>query len=138
MSASEVQTQYKNDPNQDTVLVIEDEKQVQEAIRDILELINLNVLTASNGEQGIKIFSARRAEIRLLLLDMSMPGLSSVETFQTIRKIAPTLPILITSGISAAELPLAIKADPKSEFLQKPFSLNTIIERVQFHLANST
>lgn len=123
---------------QPTVLVIDDEKQVQEAIRDILELIDLNVMTAADGEQGIDLFKSAQADVKLMMLDMSMPGLSSEETFQTIRKLAPTLPILITSGIAQSEVPEQMNADQHSEFLQKPFSLDRIIERVQFHLQNST
>lgn len=120
------------------VLVIDDEKQVRDSLRDILEFIDLDVLTASNGDEGIHCFKSAPNEIKLVLLDVSMPGLSSEETFKVLRSLSPKLPILITSGVTQADLPPQFRTDPHCEFLQKPFTLDKIIERVEFHLKNST
>ena len=121
-----------------TVIVIDDEETVRGAIMDILELVDIVAIPASDGSKGVKLLEERAETIKLIMLDLTMPGLSGEETFSSIRQLNKEIPILITSGFSQSEIPLLCQNDPFSEFIQKPFSLDHLIERVEFYLGNST
>ena len=62
------------------ILVIDDEEAVREAVTDILDLEGLLVITAANGESGVALYQSRQEEVALVILDLSMPGLSGQET----------------------------------------------------------
>ena len=138
MLNSAVEHTQNNPIDPPIVLVIDDEKQVQDAITDVLELLDLSSIGVSDGLTGLNTFKSYIDDIKIILLDLSMPGLSSAETFQRIRSLNSNIPILLTSGVSPSEVPQSLLNDSNCEFLQKPFSINELIERVQHHLANST
>src|SRR5688500_13189818 len=85
------------------VLMIDDDDCVRRAARHILELFGYRVVEANGGRAAIETLSARRAEIRLVLLDMTMPDMSGPETFQALRRIADDVPVILASGCSEAE-----------------------------------
>jgi CheY-like chemotaxis protein len=89
--------------DQQLILVIDDEQAVREAVKDILEFEGIEVITAVDGESGIALYKARQAEITLVLLDLSMPGLNGAETFQQIRQINPNASVLLSSGYDEVE-----------------------------------
>ncbi len=62
--------------------MIDDEEPVRTAVTDILEMKGLHVLAASNGREGLAIYRRQQANILLVLLDLSMPGMSGEETFR--------------------------------------------------------
>ncbi len=120
------------------VLVVDDEASVRDAIIDILELIDVISFTACDGEEGIKVLQNNLNDIKLIILDLTMPGLTGEETFISIRKLNNSIPIIVSSGHSPSELPVVFQEDSNCEFVQKPFTIDFLIERVQFHLGNST
>ena len=120
------------------VLVVDDEASVRDAIIDILELIDVISFTACDGEEGIEVFQNNLNDIKLIILDLTMPGLTGEETFISIRKLSDSIPIIVSSGHSLSELPIVFQQDSNCEFVQKPFTIDYLIERVQFHLGNST
>jgi DNA-binding response OmpR family regulator len=70
---------------------------VRDAVTDILELEGLSVLTASDGRAGINLYRQRQADIALILLDLSMPGLNGEETFRELRQINTHARVLLSS-----------------------------------------
>ncbi|VAW42382.1 PAS/PAC sensor hybrid histidine kinase, partial [hydrothermal vent metagenome] len=122
-------------PQQKTVLVVDDERQVREAICDILDLEEIVTLTAANGEEGVAIFSSHQARIGLIILDLSMPGMSGIETFTALREIEPTAKIILSSGYTEAEILQKMAGTSPTEFLQKPYQIDTIISTVKKHLS---
>ena len=121
-----------------TVLVIDDEKSVREVVQEILGSEGIEVITAVNGQTGVTIYQQRRHEIDLILLDLSMPGMSGVETYAHLRQINPNVPIVLTSGYSETESLSRFKKDNRlSGFIQKPFHMRTLIRTVYTHLPES-
>jgi CheY-like chemotaxis protein len=120
------------------VLVIDDEEPVREAVNDILEMEAIRVIPAANGQEGIEIFERQHQEINLILLDLSMPGLSGVETFRRLYKIDPTVPVLVSSGYTQAEVTSRFPEERPSGFLQKPYSANVLVEEVLRRLGGET
>ena len=120
------------------VLIIDDEESVREAIVDILELVEVQAIGACDGIEGLQLYQEQFNNVKLIVLDLSMPGLSGEETFSSIRKLNSTIPVLVTSGFSKLEIPPHLLKDTFAEYMQKPFALDSLIDRVQFHLKNST
>lgn len=120
-----------------TILVIDDEQPVREAIRDILELEGVNVLTAKNGRLGIDLYAQQKDEIDLVVLDLSMPELSGSETFTQLCKIDSGVRVLLSSGYSEEDA-LSRLADSKNlvGFMQKPFEWDTLVDAVSKRLAD--
>ncbi|WP_420641795.1 PAS domain S-box protein [Candidatus Leptofilum sp.] len=116
------------------ILVIDDEKAVREAVTDILEMEEIDVLTAANGDEGIKLYKAHSDEISLILLDLSMPGKSGHETFEELSAIDPHVRILLSSGYSEDLAIRGFASPPLVGFLQKPYRLDTFINRLSKYL----
>jgi len=116
------------------VLVIDDEEPVREAVNDILEIEAIRVITAANGLEGVEIFEQQHQQIDLVLLDLSMPGLGGAETFRRLHKIDPTVPILLSSGYTQAEVDNQFSEERPAGFLQKPYNVNVLVEEVMRRL----
>lgn len=116
--------------NSARVLVIDDEETVREAIADILELEGIDVFLAENGAEGVALFQQEQSAVQLIILDVHMPGLSGAETLRQLRQINPNVPILLSSGYSEVET-RHLFAEEHVDFLQKPFTMNTLIQQVQ-------
>lgn len=113
------------------VLIIDDERQVRETIQDILELEKIPVLTAANGREGVNLFEAHQDEIGLIILDLSMPGMSGMETFTALRKIDASAKIILSSGFPETEILLKLAGSRPTDFLQKPYRLETVLHTVE-------
>jgi PAS domain S-box-containing protein len=119
----------------DTVLIVDDEKQVREAISDILDLQEIPSLAAANGQEGITLFEAHRDKIGLVILDLTMPGMSGVETFEALRNLDPTAKIILSSGFTEGEILQKMAGTRPTGFLQKPYRLETVLNIVEKHLS---
>ncbi|MCI0398028.1 MAG: PAS domain S-box protein [Chloroflexi bacterium] len=116
------------------VLVIDDEAAVREAASDILELEGLRVIAAADGLKGIHLYQEQAADIDLVLLDLSMPGLSGEETFRELQRLNPQVQVILSSGYSAAEVNRAFQGRGIAGFIQKPYDWETLASAVWRHL----
>jgi len=121
--------------NHNIILIIDDEKQVREAIGDILELRQIPSLAATNGQQGISLFEAHQDQIGLIILDLTMPGMSGLETFEALRNLDPTAKIILSSGFTEGEVLQKMAGTRPTGFLQKPYRLETVLTIVEKHLS---
>ena len=116
------------------LLVIDDEYPIREAVTDILALAQIPVIVAHDGLNGIALFRQHQAEIGLILLDLSMPGLSGEETLSQLLAFDPHIKIILSSGYSQSEVRNLLSNQRTVAFLQKPFGFQELIEIVQKHL----
>lgn len=121
-------------PTHRRVLIIDDEEPVREAISDILGMEGLPVLTAADGAAGLALYRQWQAEVGLILLDLSMPGLSGEETFHELRDINPNVRVVLSSGYSQTEAARRFINQPVAGFLQKPYDVEALIAEVWRHL----
>jgi len=82
-----------------TILVIDDEEVVRSAASDWLRRLGYDVVTASDGTQGLELYRSLNQRIRLVVLDLSMPGISGEETFRELQKIRPDVSVMLSSRI---------------------------------------
>ena len=116
------------------VLVIDDEALVREAVTDILEAEGLMVLAAADGESGLAVYRARQRDIRLVLLDLSMPGLSGVDTFHALRQLNPAVSVILSSGYHQDEATHPFVGQGLTGFLQKPYDVEALVQAIRRHL----
>jgi DNA-binding NtrC family response regulator len=114
-----------------TILVIDDEEIVRNMTREMLTTTGLEVLTAESGAAGVALFKERHAEIGLILLDCSMPGMGGEETFRELRKVDPDVPILLSSGFGREVTSGAFEGRGLTGFLQKPYRIGTLLTEVR-------
>jgi DNA-binding NtrC family response regulator len=108
--------------------VIDDEEDILRLTKDLLAPVGYNVLTAKDGREGINIFKERKDEIRVILLDMIMPGMSGREVFQKLKEIDQKVKVILCSGYSEEgfnEIKQLLKTGI-IDFVQKPFSRTTL------------
>lgn len=117
------------------VLVIDDEKAIREAVTDILSLYDVLVLAAADGEEGTTLYTQHAAAIGLILLDLTLPGLSGEDTFHRLRELNPIVPIIISSGYRQNSV--SSRFPPGTPFLPKPYDLARLTETVWQFLPKS-
>jgi len=104
------------------ILVIDDEDVIRQTLRMMLTMMGFTVLEAANGEEGLACFDAQHEAITLVILDMTMPGMSGDEVFTALQKISPDVQVLLSSGYSDVELKPRFEGRGLAGFLQKPFT----------------
>lgn len=118
-----------------SILVIDDEVLIRVAVADFLSFFGQTVFTAENGIKGLKLFKEHVDEIDLVILDLTMPVMSGKETLIELHKIRPTLPVILLSGFSEEEALKQIQQSDRVDFLQKPFHLPHMLEKLNAMLA---
>jgi DNA-binding NtrC family response regulator len=83
-----------------TILVIDDETDVRELCRDMLEPLGYTVLLAGSGSDGINLYRTMKDKISLVIVDMIMPKIVGSEVFQSMRTIKPDAKVILCSGYS--------------------------------------
>jgi CheY-like chemotaxis protein len=112
-----------------TVLVIDDEPEVRDLLKRMLESAGHQVSLAPNGEEGVRAFKAHGAD--LVITDLYMPGQEGFETIVELRRRFFDLPIIAISGKPEAGPMLAIAKHLGAVLvLQKPFSAEQLLRAV--------
>jgi CheY-like chemotaxis protein len=104
-----------------TVLIVDDEEAVREMIGEILEGEGFEVLRAEDGSRGVALFRERRDRVDVVLLDLSMPGLSGEETYRRLREIDPGVRVILSSGYDRDEARGRFGTARPAGFIQKPY-----------------
>jgi PAS domain S-box-containing protein len=110
-----------------TVLVIEDEATIRDLALQILQSAGFQVLLAADGEEGLRRFTQNAGQLTAVLLDLTMPRMSGLETLREIRQQQAELPVILMSGYSEEEIRRKHGDLTFQAFLQKPFSRTTLL-----------
>ena len=113
------------------VLVVDDEEAIREAVRDILELVEIPALLAANVREAIELFTEHRERIKAILLDLRMPVMSGADTYEKLRELDPDVKIILSSGYDDKVATLNFDADEALVFLRKPYALDALLACVQ-------
>jgi len=114
-----------------TVLVVDDNLEIRELTEMVLLDSGYEVALASDAESAIGMVAQDPGVFGLVLSDVNLPGLSGVELSTRLQSEYPDLPVMLVSG-SAVKVPSGV------EFLQKPYSLADLMERVEQICRNRT
>ena len=113
-----------------TVLVVDDEETVRTVVARMLETAGFAVLTARDGEEALTRLSQRSQDIAMVLLDLSMPRMDGLETFDRMREICAHLPIVLSSGYNEQEATRTFAGKGLSGFLQKPYGMESLLKKL--------
>ena len=103
------------------ILVVDDDLFVRDAVYFSLRSVGHSVLVAEDGRRALEIFRERADEVDLVLLDMTMPGMSGEETFLALREIRPRVRVLFSSGYQDDAPVRRFVSQGLVGFLRKPY-----------------
>ena len=83
-----------------TVLVVDDEYEVRDVVKDMLTARGMRVLTAEDGPRAVEIFKQHANTIDVVLLDLAMPGMNGEEVLREIQAIRPDTKVIVSSGFT--------------------------------------
>lgn len=116
----------------ETILLVEDEDTIRELARDFLAVYGYNILAASNGPEAMEIWERERDQIDLLLTDLVMPhGVSGQALAAQLQSDQPNLKVIYSSGYSYDLFGPDSVLNPSTNFLQKPYRLNSLAEMIR-------
>ena len=117
------------------VLVVDDEPMVRDLTAKILEGTGLTVMTAVDGHDAIRVFTQHSDEIRVVLLDLTMPGMDGIEVLQQITKINARVKVFLSSGYNLQDLDLRLGPKAVAGFLRKPYLAGDLIRCMRLAFA---
>jgi len=104
------------------VLLIDDESVVRRTAKSMLERHGYSVVVAENGSEGVDVFRVLSEQIDVVVLDMTMPVMSGVETLRGLQAIRPGVRVILSSGYNEVEAVRRFSGMGLAGFLQKPYS----------------
>ncbi|MGD0021769.1 MAG: PAS domain S-box protein, partial [Smithellaceae bacterium] len=119
------------DRGTETILLVDDEKIILEVSRELLESMGYRVYAVGSGQEAVALFTRKRHEIDLVILDMIMPEISGGETFDRLREINPGIKVLLSSGYSLNGEAQTIMDRGCKGFIQKPFLIENLSRKVR-------
>ncbi len=114
------------------VMVVEDDVNLREAIVDTLEMDDISVIQASDGEEALMLL--RQNNVSLVVSDVNMPRLDG---YQLLRRMAtewPELPVLIMTAYGSISNAVEAIQNGAIDYMEKPFSTQTLLGSVRRHL----
>ncbi|HSO37830.1 MAG TPA: response regulator, partial [Labilithrix sp.] len=117
-------------PTRHVVLVADDEPLIRTVVGRFLAAEGCTVVEAVDGPDALAKFGAHGEGIDLVLLDMTMPGLSGAEVFHELRRRRADVKVLLSSGYAEEDAACKV-GDRANGFLAKPWSANALIAAVR-------
>ena len=118
------------------ILVVDDEEMVRKVVSAILQAKKYEVITAPDGSEALALFARHQAEIGLVIVDLSMPRMMGDEVLRELKKLVPTIPVILTSGYSEGDALRRIERGQLAGFIKKPYRADVLLECVRAILGN--
>ena len=115
---------------QGRILLVDDEEMILEVGAAMLKKLGYSVQTAGSGEEALQFYQAHGETIDLVILDMVMPGMGGGEVFDRLKAVDPAIKVLLSSGYSINGKASEIIDRGCAGFIQKPFNLAQLSEKV--------
>lgn len=112
----------------ETILLVDDETSVRDLGASILGKHGYKVITAIDGMEALKIYEQYGGSIDLVIMDLTMPRKSGLQTMMEIRRINPSAKVILTSGYDRQEGVRNFKEQGAIDFIQKPFRMNRLLK----------
>ncbi|WP_051309958.1 cache domain-containing protein [Desulfogranum japonicum] len=116
------------------ILIVDDEQVVRMTVRMMLEEFGYTTLEAKNGQHGLEIYQQNQEKIDLVILDMIMPVMDGTECFLALKRIAPDLPIIISSGFTRDADLNTLKKHGLETIIRKPYNAEDLSRAVAQNL----
>ena len=116
-----------NGGREGVVLLVDDEESLRAVARRMLERAGFRVLEAATGEEAVALRGRHAGTIDLVVLDLTMPGMSGVDALREIRAADPDVAVIVASGYDARDSVVHLRA-PGVHFLPKPYGVQQLLQ----------
>jgi PAS domain S-box-containing protein len=113
------------------VLIVDDEEGVRRIAGESLRRAGFEVVVAGDGVEAVALIRGGDVRFDAMLLDMTMPRMSGVETCAVIKGLLPDLPVIVTSGYSEQDAASRFEVGAIAGFIQKPFLPSALVRMMQ-------
>jgi len=131
LHAEETSASPSRDMRRRCILLADDEQALRDILGQQLKHFGFDVLTASDGQEAIDLFSEHHESIDCVLLDYSMPKCSGKEAQEALHSLRADMPIVLMSGFSEQEVVVRFRDAGIAGSLQKPFSTQDLLETIR-------
>ena len=115
------------------ILLVEDEEALRVAVSLLLEKSGLPVISASDGEMALQIFRQRLTDVGVVLLDLTLPGMSGAEVCRELVRMKPDVDVVLTSAYDLAHLgpDIGCGGERLFHFIRKPYRASDLVRRLR-------
>lgn len=111
------------------IMVVDNEPDIVDLTRTVLEIGGYNVVPAYSGEECLKKLD--KEEVDLILLDIMMPGMSGWDVFNRINKRSPAIKVAFMSVLEISDKRKQVLLDEGlADYIMKPFDKDTLLDRI--------
>ena len=111
-----------------TVLLVEDEDMLRDAVSKMLRKHGFSVIEAGNGSAALDLVRSYRNSIEVILLDLTIPGAPSSEVVAEAQRIRPGVTVVLMSAYSRAMVPPSLNVPEVKGFIRKPFQMSDLVQ----------
>ena len=111
---------------QGKVLLVDDEEVILQSSGAMLEALGFELLLARDGLEALATFQAEAPNLRLVLMDLTMPRLDGRSAFLEMKRLRPDLPVVLSSGYDHTEIQEEFHGEGPAAFLQKPYRMEEL------------
>jgi PAS domain S-box-containing protein len=114
-----------------TVLLVDDEETVRAIGTMMLSRLGLTVISACDGREAVGVFAQHHDEIDCVILDLTMPHMDGEQAYRELRRIDPTVHVIMSSGYNEQEVTQRFVGKGLAGFIQKPYELDKLVETLR-------
>ena len=122
----------------ETVLVVDDEEAITEISTELIECLGYKAMSAGSGIEALEIYKKKMKDIDILIIDLIMPEMGGGELYDRLKKLNPDVKVLLSSGYSVDGEASKILERGCCGFIQKPFGLHEISQKIREILDGTT
>jgi len=117
----------------ESVLVVEDDAVLREALVDTLRAADLSALSAADAASALELL--QNEEIALVISDVQMPGPNGYQLLSSIKRLRPDLPVVLMTAYGTVAQAVAAMREGATDYIVKPFDAGALIEMARRKLA---
>ena len=116
------------------MLIVDDESEIREILTEVLSELELNFLQAENGLEALDV--VKKSKVDLIITDLAMPKMNGFEFLRGLKTAGYQIPCMVLTGHGDKTIAQQVKAFGVVEFIDKPFEMEVLIQKVSSILKN--
>jgi CheY-like chemotaxis protein len=112
------------------ILLVDDEEDLLEIGREMLELNHFRTVTAEDGEGAVQLLAAHKEQITLVILDLNMPGMGGFSCLERLLEMKPSLKVIVVTGYLGAEQMQRVLKSGASGYIAKPYRFHEMLKKI--------
>jgi PAS domain S-box-containing protein len=118
-----------------SILIVEDEDTLRLSVSKMLRKRGFSVLEAADGDSAVNLIRAQGEDIAVVLLDLTLPGKSSLEVLEELQHTRPAVKVILTSAYGREGVTRSLRALRHESFIRKPYQVSELVSVVRSALS---